>query len=204
MGATSGGRSCAKCQHTVPDLTQASDDEIIELLSRKDAPHCARFRSDQVDRTTHAKTPDPVLALQLLALAAATPLAVEAEDRTSDKGPTVSVNSPISPTVVTFVMGDVWVGPDEGTIFKYAQIQECLPIYGLIVGVEQVKEVVPQQPAKPVFHAVPVPAIPERDQQEDRNGIPPSMNPLVAVLERKLGVVRSIADAARSVFGWLR
>ncbi|MBK8498621.1 MAG: carboxypeptidase-like regulatory domain-containing protein [Flavobacteriales bacterium] len=44
------GRHCDKCQHTVMDLTQASDRQLIDLFRADAMPKCARFTQGQLDR----------------------------------------------------------------------------------------------------------------------------------------------------------
>lgn len=51
MRPADGGRSCARCGHTVADLTQATDAELVAAFTRPDAPRCARFNAAQLERT---------------------------------------------------------------------------------------------------------------------------------------------------------
>jgi hypothetical protein len=50
MTPSTDGRHCSRCQHTVADLTTASDAELMVVLTGDNAPHCARFHPAQLDR----------------------------------------------------------------------------------------------------------------------------------------------------------
>lgn len=50
MAPATAGRHCDKCQHTVMDLTQASDRQLIDLFRADAMPKCARFTQGQLDR----------------------------------------------------------------------------------------------------------------------------------------------------------
>src|SRR5882672_7401434 len=72
------GRHCAQCDHTVADLTRASDAELIALFTSDAKPKCARFDPRQLDRVmspeeTQRSSAIPVAAFtSLLAVAGGT------------------------------------------------------------------------------------------------------------------------------------
>ncbi len=61
-----GGRHCDSCQHTVMDLTRASDAQLIDLFRTDAMPKCARFSQGQLDRVIALEERTP----RLLATAA--------------------------------------------------------------------------------------------------------------------------------------
>lgn len=79
MRPVESGRFCERCAHVVPDLTQASDAELVGLMREGKFPKCARFTGDQLDRALEPTGHDPVRALQLLALGAMALLPASAE-----------------------------------------------------------------------------------------------------------------------------
>lgn len=64
------GRFCASCQHSVADLTRATDAELVALFSSDARPKCARFDPRQLDRLLG----DPEPARRALPVAAFTSL----------------------------------------------------------------------------------------------------------------------------------
>ncbi|MEO8068586.1 MAG: carboxypeptidase-like regulatory domain-containing protein [Flavobacteriales bacterium] len=72
MRAQPVGRFCDSCQHTVTDLTRASDAELVALFSGDARPKCARFDPAQLDRVLASERErNPVHALQATVLSSA-------------------------------------------------------------------------------------------------------------------------------------
>lgn len=94
------GRHCAKCAHTVGDLTQLSDAQLIDLVRTDAMPKCARFTKDQLDRVIALETDRPRL-LQAAAVGAAITLtAMDASAQTGKPEPML-MGKMIAPVVLT-------------------------------------------------------------------------------------------------------
>jgi hypothetical protein len=72
MESTLNGRSCAKCQKEVFDLTSLSDDRIIDLLLASGGKICGRLNKQQLAQPFTAIHSGSRLTLPALVLAAAT------------------------------------------------------------------------------------------------------------------------------------
>lgn len=209
MTPETGGRGCAKCQHHVPDLSAANDEELYAILSGGDAPKCARFRPDQLDRVVLPRWSDPVVALQLLALCAAAPALAKDVETGSVWVPIVSGDeSGVHDGSVRFVYGN-WTtiasGPGTSCSPMIAQfLKPEYEVFGLI-------RAVPEEPIQ-LPSSVPVESIPALQEEffpkEEPGPKEPEKDdkrltqPAALTERRRLGV-GAFAELFRSWFGGL-
>lgn len=203
MTPETGGRGCAKCQHHVPDLSAANDEELYAILSDGDAPKCARFRPDQLDRLVLPRWSDPVVALQVLVLSASTQAVAEESSSASPSLPNTVGNAIQEFDLpVNFVLGDVKLipagsgticptfGPGAEYVFGGLGLQFVPPtIQSPLVMV------VPRGGSETVLISRERKSPPEPDDRERRPAQP------VALTERRRFNIRAFAGLFRSWFG---
>lgn len=79
------GRHCEQCDHTVADLTRATDAELVALFSSDARPKCARFDPRQLDRIMSNEPPQRASAIPVAAFTSLLAVAAGSEALAQDR-----------------------------------------------------------------------------------------------------------------------
>ena len=113
-----GARFCDSCQHSVADLTTASDAELVALFTGDAKPKCARFDPRQLERVlgeapTSRQHALPIAAFSSLLAVAAGQEAVAQGDETLTMLGEPAISAPPPPSVLHIRMGKMRIDPPQ-------------------------------------------------------------------------------------------